>query len=295
MKILVLGVNGFIGARLKECLTKRGYQVIGADISDTGSNLIIDPSCPDFSAVFSSDDFRVCINCTGAASVPESFNNPLHDFTLNTLRIAEMLEAFRRVSPRTRFIHLSSAAVYGNPQKFPIHEMDIVKPVSPYGWHKLQAEEICREYAMVYGLEILSMRVFSAYGPGLRKQLFWDVYQKALVRQHIELFGTGNETRDFIFIDDIAACVDIFIKKGIFDGRAVNVASGAAVTVRAAVTTLLDALNWDREISFTGTERTGDPLFWQADISHLQELGYIPAFSLVDGVEKLATWLVTQC
>lgn len=296
MKILLLGANGFIGKHIALWLERSDYNVLRADINSDGDRacILIDPVHPDFEALFGSEQYDICINCSGAASVPESLNNPFHDFTLNTMRIAEILEGMRLVSPETRFIHLSSAAVYGNPVSFPIMESDPVNPVSPYGWHKLQAEEICREYSSVHGVKTLSMRIFSAYGPGLRKQLFWDVYQKALKNERIELFGTGNETRDFIYVDDIAACINILIRNSVFDGRAVNIASGEATSVRTAVTTLLEALGWQREIVFSGEGRSGDPRYWQADVSYMKELGFVPAYSLRNGMGKVASWMIQQ-
>ena len=294
MKILLLGANGFIGKHIAGGLQRIGYHVVRADITSDSDQacILIDQLTPDFEVLFSSAQYDVCINCTGAASVPESLNNPSHDFKLNTVRIAEMLDALRLVSSTTRFIHLSSAAVYGNPVSYPIREDALLKPVSPYGWHKLQAEEVCREYFTVHGIETLSLRIFSAYGPGLRKQLFWDVYQKALKSERIEFFGTGNETRDFIYVDDITSCIDILIRKSVFDGRAVNIANGEAVSVRTAVTTLINALGWRREIIFTGVERAGDPHFWQADVAYIKSLGYVPAYTLSTGIGKVATWVV---
>lgn len=293
MRVLILGANGFIGKHMSSGLEQIGYKVVRADITNGGDNtcIVYDAGRPDFFAIFSAEQYDVCINCSGAASVPESVINPYNDFTLNTVRIAKMLDALRQKSPKTKFIHLSSAAVYGSPTKFPIVETDTLKPVSPYGWHKLQAEEICREYSTLHGINTLSLRIFSAYGPGLRKQLFWDVYQKGLKNDSIELFGTGNETRDFIYVEDITNCIDILIKKAIFDGRAVNVANGEAVTVKAAVTTLIDAIGWQRKLAFSGTERVGDPQYWQADISYMKELGFLPKFSLTNGLAVMAKWI----
>lgn len=296
MKVLVLGVRGFIGRHIAALLEKQGHEVVGADIPLAGSAdcLSIHPESPDFEALFQTVQPDACINCTGAASVPESFANPLHDYTLNTVRIAQALEAIRKVSAHTKLIHFSSAAVYGNPSTtLPIRESDDLNPLSPYGWHKRSAEEICLEYARLFDTQSLSLRVFSAYGPHLRKQLFWDVYQKSLQQPRIELFGTGQETRDFIYVADIAHALHVLLLHGDFDGRAVNVASGTASTIKTAATTLLDALGVRKEVVFSGNERTGDPNFWQADISYLRSLGFVPQFELKSGLGHVADWLKT--
>lgn len=298
MKILVLGACGFIGRHIFILLGQMGYEVIGADIpqAENADYLSIDPEAPDFEAIFQVTNADACINCTGAASVPGSFANPLNDYTLNTVRIAQMLEAIRKVSAGTKFIHFSSAAVYGNPSStLPIKESVALNPVSPYGWHKRSAEEICQEYSRLFGLQTISLRVFSVYGPHLRKQLFWDLYQKALNQPRVELFGTGMETRDFIYVPDIANAIHAVLKAANFDGRAVNVASGTSSTIAAAASIFLDALGIKKEIVFTGTERTGDPTYWQADISYLQSLGFCTQYELQSGLGLVANWLKTLC
>lgn len=295
MKILVIGANGFIGRHVTATLTRLGHALVRADIvpGDGADCVVLDPDNPDYTALFRSNPCDVCINCSGAASVPVSFADPLHDFTLNTLRVVQMLEAMRRAAPGTRYVHLSSAAVYGNPARTPIQEADPARPVSPYGWHKLHAEQFCLEYTQLHAVGTLSLRIFSAYGPGLRKQLFWDVFQKARKGRRIELFGTGDEARDFIYVEDIGTCIDLLVRTAEFDGRAVNVASGRSVTVRTAVSELLAALQWDREVVFSGDQRVGDPNFWQADISRIREKGFEPAHALALGLQKTADWMRT--
>lgn len=294
MRVLVLGANGFLGRHISKFLGDLGYTIIRADIpgGDSAGHLVIDPVQPDFKVVFQAANADFCINCTGAASVPESFANPLHDYTLNTVRIAQMLEAIRTVSANTKFIHFSSAAVYGNPCGSQAIKEDIqLNPLSPYGWHKKSAEEICREYNDYFSVRTISLRVFSAYGPKLRKQLFWDLYQKALHQPRIELFGTGREVRDFIYVEDVANALSVLLLRGEFDGRAVNVASGTPSAIETAANLFIDALGSKKEIIFTGAERAGDPSYWQADISYLKSIGFSPRFDLKSGLGYVADWL----
>lgn len=296
MKILVVGARGFIGQHVANSLAEMGHEIIKADIPQVENCdfVLIDPKTPDFEALFQTARADACINCTGAASVPESFTNPLNDYTLNTVRIAQMLEAIRKVSAGTKFIHFSSAAVYGNPSSsLPIKENAALNPLSPYGWHKCSAEQICKEYSRLFGLQTISLRVFSAYGPHLRKQLFWDIYQKALHQPNVELFGTGNETRDFIYVKDIAYAVHLLLQAGRFDGRAANVASGRASTIASVAGIFLGVLGIRKNVVFSGAERTGDPAYWQADISYLQGLGFNPQYELQSGLGLVADWLKT--
>ena len=99
----------------------------------------------------------------------------------------KILVAIRDRNSSCKFINFSSAAVYGNPKFLPITENSVCKPLFPYGFHKLQSELLLTEYYNFFGLKTCSLRVFSAYGPLLKKQLFWDLYQKAIQNDTISL------------------------------------------------------------------------------------------------------------
>jgi UDP-glucose 4-epimerase len=295
MKILVVGSNGFIGSHVAAHLGDH-HSVATADITPAAGSehYLIDADAPDFDTLIAAARPDVCINCTGAADVGASIRMPALDFTLNVLRVEQLLEALRRQAPGARFIHFSSAAIYGNPVQIPTPETCAPAPISPYGWHKLQAELVCREYAELHGVGTLSLRVFSAFGPGLRRQLLWDIWRKSRQGSRLTLFGTGEEARDFIYVKDLARCVGLLIERAVFDGSAVNVAGGTMVTVRTVAETLLRAVGWDGEILFSQELRRGDPTIWQADLSYLRHLGYRAAYSFESAVEELAPWLLEQ-
>ena len=132
-------------------------------------------------------------------------SDPGDDFRINTSMTFETLEAVRTQVPDCHFLLASSAAVYGEPPSLPVTEDAPLRPLSPYGFHKMQAEAMCREYAALHGLTTTALRIFSAYGPGLRRQVLWDICHKALTSPPVRLHGTGSESRDFVFVDDIAA------------------------------------------------------------------------------------------
>ncbi|RYD80759.1 MAG: NAD-dependent epimerase/dehydratase family protein, partial [Sphingobacteriales bacterium] len=223
---------------------------VAVDYSDS-NYFQIDATNSDFTDIFEQAGFDVCINCSGAASVPDSIIHPLRDFTLNVFNVVKILDAIKRHAPHCKFINLSSAAVYGNPQRLPIAETDFCNPVSPYGTHKQMAEQVCKEYAHYFGLKTCSARIFSAYGPGLKKQLLWDICQKAKQSDTVNLFGTGNESRDFIYVADIVQTLRLLISEASFTGDIFNIANGIEITVRELAETILHQLNYNGKLIFT--------------------------------------------
>ena len=180
MKIIVIGSKGFIGSHCVDYFSKE-HEVWGCDVVldyNTSHYFSIDAVDSDFLGIFEQREYDVCINCSGAANVPFSLDKPFNDFKLNTLNVFKLLEAIRKHSPKCKFITMSSAAVYGNPEQLPIVESQMKNPVSPYGFHKSMAENICEEYSRFWNIQTCSLRIFSAYGPRLKKQLFWDLFHK---------------------------------------------------------------------------------------------------------------------
>ena len=135
------------------------------------------------------------------------------------------------------------------------------------------------------------MRVFSAYGEGLKKQLFWDLYNKARESDIVNLFGTGKETRDFIYIKDLLYAVELIIEKAKFEGGTINIANGIESSIQKVTTTFFDLVKPKVQINFTGENKKGDPINWKADISTLKSLGYIQKFTLKEGLTNYSKWL----
>jgi UDP-glucose 4-epimerase len=294
-KILVIGSKGFVGQHVYQHFSQvKKYECSGCDVVVDYVDeryYQIDATSSDFNEIFESTAFDICINCSGAASVPDSLKHPLRDFTLNTFNVAKILEAIRRHAPSCKFINLSSAAVYGNPTTLPIAETHSAFPISPYGIHKRLAEEICQEYFNYFKVQCCSLRIFSAFGPGLKKQLLWDIFQKTHSANTITLFGTGKETRDFIYIADIIQAIEVVIANGSFSATKYNVASGKETSTKEIVEYLLETLHYKGTVSFSGEERKGDPTNWVADITKLKNIGFTPRFSVAEGVKNYVQWL----
>lgn len=292
MNILIIGSQGFIGSNLVKFFTERNTRIWQAALrpSQESGFFLLDNTSTDFDQVFKQENFDVCINASGSANVNFSFENPGKDFELNVLNVHKILVAIRNYQPQCKFINFSSAAVYGNPKKLPISEDEIVSPVSPYGFHKLQSEYLLTEYHKFFGLSTCSLRVFSAYGEGLKKQLFWELFQK-LNTDTVELFGTGEESRDFIHIQDLLLAIDCIIKNADFKGNIYNLASGIETTIKDAAFVFNTNFENKKEIIFTKKVKIGDPNNWQADISKIKKIGFEPTITLDEGLKRYAKWL----
>jgi dTDP-glucose 4,6-dehydratase/UDP-glucose 4-epimerase len=297
LKVLVLGSEGFIGSHTVRYLRERGYDVTAADIvlKSEDKYHVINPESPNFPDLFVARRFDACVNATGAANVQFSYSYPYLDFTLNAGNVYSILEAIRLYSPACLFINLSSAAVYGNPERLPVRETDPTAPLSPYGQHKLYSELICREFRRFFGIRTVSLRIFSAYGPGLKKQLFWDLYKKYRTSADaIQLFGTGRETRDFIFIGDLTRAIEAVLRSLSAEHEVINVASGTESTIEEAARLFIGCMDASRSLSFSGDVKQGDPLNWVADISVLSSFGFRPSHSLEQGITETAAWIKGQ-
>ena len=230
------------------------------------------------------------IHCAGSASVPYSMQEPYDDFRQSAGVTAFILETIRKHRHSCHFVFLSSAAVYGNPSKLPVGEESPCRPISPYGYHKSMCEMLCKEYETIYGVRSSVLRIFSAYGERLRKQVIFDLCRKfsGPSLKTVEVYGTGEETRDFIHARDIAQAIDRIHNAG---GPGIfNVASGIQTSIREVIELIKNCFRSNKEIVYSGSTRPGDPLYWQADISRLSSSGFRQEIPLNEGIRNYCRW-----
>ncbi len=286
-KYLILGSTGFIGSNLVRLLQNHGNDLITLERSDLSNKRKVVEA-------FKSSD--VIINCIGSANVTFSYTFTKVDFESNVLLVRMFLEILRGYNLKhIKFINLSSAAVYGNPSKLPVKESDSTDPLSPYGYHKLIAEILLKEYSQSFGLKTVSLRIFSAYGNKQRKLLLWDLHEKIQKsNDKIILFGTGNESRDFIHIEDIAQQILLTITHAAFIGESINVANGTEVKTSEIVKLYQKYYPKKFDYEFNGEVRLGDPLNWCADISTVSKWGYKQSVLLEEGIDNYIKHIIVE-
>jgi dTDP-glucose 4,6-dehydratase/UDP-glucose 4-epimerase len=295
MKLLILGSRGFIGRYLCEHFTLAKYDIVGCDIftfnEATYPYYQLSVLSADLEDIFSANQFDICINASGAANVSHSVLFPLSDFEANVFFVAKVLDIIRKQQSGCRYLHFSSAAVYGNPAELPVNESAPLNPISPYGYHKWMSELLCKEFYSLFGLKIAIVRPFSVYGEGLRKQILWDLCNKCYNQKEIFLFGHGTETRDFIHISDLCRSIELLLKNSNFEYDIYNLANGNGIEIKE-IADRISVRFPESNISFNQQVKEGDPLYWTSDISKIKSLGYLNQISLENGINSYIDWFL---
>lgn len=294
LKVLVTGAKGFIGRNLALEFFKNNFCVLGIghgkwDYEEYiiwGLSKWVNDDITIEAIRNLNVDFDLIIHCAGSGSVKDSIINPYLDFQKTPLGTIEVLEYIRLYNPKCKLIYPSSPAVVASTTDFKIREESFGMPVSPYGFNKKIAEDLCLSYHRNYGLCIGIVRLFSVYGNGLKKQLLWDACNRIVGNEKKLFKGTGKESRDFIHISDAAMLIVRFnsLLKGF---SIINCGSGKLSTVKEVVQKLAQLLEVDDPIKFNGKIDKGNPLNYYADISKACNLfNWTPKVDIDDGLKQ---------
>lgn len=294
---LVTGASGFIGRHVAKQLASANWVVIGMGHGTWAEAEWKTWGCSQWHSTGITLDALVAhagqpdliVHCAGSSTVGFSLAHPYQDFERTVCTLAAVLEFVRLHAPRSRVVYPSSAGVYGAAAVLPIAETAALFPASPYGVHKKMAEELCASYAKSFGVAVAIVRLFSAYGPGLRKQLLWDACTK-ISKGETHFFGTGEETRDWLHVNDAARLLVMAGAQATTTCPVVNGGAGTRVPVRDVLTILCTALGCASQPSFSGTVRAGDPPHHQADIQRALNWGWQPGVALPEGLLEYAQW-----
>jgi UDP-glucose 4-epimerase len=292
--IIILGGGGFIANHVACYYQKIGWRVVSvgrAAAAGVGHvRHVWNLPHPEFKHLLAVEQPDICINAAGRASVPASMVEPLADFENSTLLDYRILDDLRLRSPETIYIHLSSAAVYGNPSALPVDEDAPIAPISAYGWHRRLSEIVLEEYAQVFNLKVASLRIFSAFGAGLRRQVVWDLATKAHAATSpgpLVLQGCPDDSRDFIHGSDVAVAIAMVAERGELKGECYNVAGGCEVRIKNLAMLIARHLGRGLALEFDNFRRPGNPARWHADTTKLRALGFAPQTSLKEGVAEI--------
>lgn len=294
MNIIIIGCQGFIGSNLCNYFLNNYHFVYGVDVLENPVNIgykyiKVSRLSSQWEELLQTTSFDVCLNASGSGNVSYSVTHPLLDFEANVLDVIRILDAIKIYQPNCKYVHISSAAVYGNPACLPVKETDLLQPISPYGYHKMVSEIICKEYSTLFKIAVTIVRPFSIYGNGLRKQLIWDMCNKISQTDELTLFGTGRETRDFIHISDFVLLIELIINNGKFDCEIYNAASGTETSIQE-VALIFKNHYLSKKINFNSEIKKGDPLNWRADLTKIEKIGFIPKADFKNSIINYINW-----
>jgi nucleoside-diphosphate-sugar epimerase len=310
LNFLVTGAAGFIGSHLCKRLLQDGAHVCGVDsFTDFYPKWIKDlnlrPLLPQNNFEFIPEDILrlnlkkvlermdMVFHLAAQPGVRASWGKNFSIYTKNNIATTQrLLEAAKSV-PIKRFIYASSSSVYGLCPQLPMEETSALKPFSPYGVTKLAAENLCFLYHKNYGVPCISLRFFTVYGPGQRPDMAFHKFFKSIAQdKEITIYGDGQQTRDFTYIDDIIEAIVSSIESGKV-GEAYNVGGGSRRKLADLISIMEKICQKTIHVKHQEGQK-GDVRHTFADIAKAKrDLNYSPQTSLEDGLEKEWGWIQT--
>jgi UDP-glucose 4-epimerase len=301
-KALILGGNGFIGSAIARKLVKNNVSV---KIMDRGR-----PNIKNLGAILDKIDYieRDFLNekvwhtvlenvenvfhCITSTYPGEANKNPIYDIETNVVGTVKMLEILREYYGHIKLFFLSSGGtVYGSPEYLPIDELHNTNPISSYGIAKLAIEKYIDMHRLLYGLNYLIFRVSNPYGetqtPSVNFGVIATFLHKALKNEIIEVWGDGNNVRDYIYIEDLADAIVLASEKNCLSHNIYNVGSGIGKSINEILYTVKNCVGIDLKIKFL-PKRSFDIRENFLDTSRIEnELKWYPKTSLEAGIKKV--------
>lgn len=293
MNILITGAYGFLGRNVAKEFKKYDHNIAGIghgkweseEYNKWGIDTWYETTITFEALLNINKKFDVIVHCGGSGSVGFSWENPYEDFQKSVQSTLAILEYIRLQNTSCKFIYPSSPAVQGNLGHVQISENMVSTPVSPYGFHKKIAEEICLSYHHNFKIDIGIIRYFSIYGSGLQKQLLWDACKKISKSDEVVFFGTGYETRDWIHVSDAASLLFHFSER-LKGYEVINGGSGIETPINEIIDILKKYMKKSIKIDFNGITKEGDPLHFWADLTKSKKLNWKPTINIEDGIKE---------
>jgi nucleoside-diphosphate-sugar epimerase len=309
MRALITGVAGFIGSTLAERLIADGVDVVGLDcFTDYYPRPMKERN---LSGLLASRGFRFVesriqdadlqalladrthvFHLAAQAGVRKSWGRDFAIYTENNIEATQvLLEAVTKMPSLERLVYASSSSVYGDNTPMPFREDAMTQPVSPYGVSKLAAEQLCYLYYANFKLPTVSLRYFTVYGPRQRPDMGFHKFLRAtILGEPIAVYGDGEQTRDFTFVQDIVSANIAASIKGV-PGRVYNIGGGSRVSVNE-VLDLIGRIAERRPNVRVDSVQKGDMRHTYADTSLARaDLGFAPTVGLEAGLTAEYQWL----
>lgn len=312
MKALISGVAGFIGSTLAERLLAEGTEVVGidslTDYYDPRLKLANVAGLRDHIDFFAEDlnatdlplllqDVDVVFHLAGQPGVRKSWGRDFDTYVTENIQATQrLLEAARSAPSQPRVIFASSSSLYGDAEAYPTDENTMPRPRSPYGVTKLAAENLCRLYSANYGLETISLRFFTVYGPRQRPDMAFTRFLRAATQnQPVNVYGSGEQIRDFTFVSDIVDALVRSSSASAEPGTVLNVSGGGSHSVNEVLAVMERIIGRPIQVERSETA-LGDVSRTTADISAARRLlSWKPRVTLEEGLRAHLDWIRATC
>ena len=305
--ILVTGCAGFIGSHLCERLLNQGLKVTGLDNLDPyystewkENNLKVLKKHSNFNFIKGSildsellnkivKNVEMIYHLAALPGVRNSIKNPVKYCETDVLGTIKLLDISRTVDVK-KFVFASSSSVYGEvpENELPVSEDRKPNPISPYGLAKLQGEEWCKMFEKVYGLETVSLRYFTVFGPRQRPdEAFSKFISRILKDEGVEIYGDGKQTRDFTYISDVVDGTLLSCEKG---NGIYNIGSSKRISVNEMVSLIEKIMNKNIQTKHIEKQQGDVTHTWSSIDKAKRELGYEPKVSIEEGIKRHVEW-----
>jgi UDP-glucose 4-epimerase len=311
MRALITGVAGFIGSHLAGRLLDEGATVTGLDsFTDyyarpiKEANLSTVASRPRFEFVETSihdadldrllEDVTHVFHLAAQAGVRRSWGRDFRIYTANNIDATQVLLESLVGHPIEKLVYASSSSIYGDDAPIPMHEQVLPRPVSPYGVTKLAAEQLCHLYVVNHGVPATAVRYFTVYGPRQRPDMGFHCFLKAAINgAPITVYGDGEQTRDFTYVDDAVAATLLAAERGVV-GRAYNIGGGSRVSINHVLDLIGQISGRTLDVRRVAPQK-GDMRDTYADTTLARaDLGFQPKTSLREGLSAEYQWLLNS-
>ena len=236
------------------------------------------------------------VHLAANTSVQESVQRPLLTVRANIEATCRMLDLARKIDSE-RFLFASTAAIYGD-RRSSCRETDAPAPASPYASSKLASEYYCKVYASLYGIPTVVLRYFNIYGPGQSNRyagVITSFVNEALHGKPPIVFGDGTQTRDFVFVDDVARATVASLTQPVPGGTILNIGTGRATTIISLARQVLHLFDLRNLRPIHATPRVGEVRHSKADISAARmKISFRPQYRLAEGLPPTIEWLRTS-